>query len=133
MDNRIPPYGMSYDIAEKRNTLPSPVNQYGGGTSGSIYNYWDEITLNPPPSADHARIELLYQGTSWEYIQFLNLANKRQNEFLGQEGVNMLDAWLNASIAMDPLKRTMVPPVVMASIAITGLEQEDVIFKNGFE
>ena len=133
MDNRIPPYGMSYDTAEKRNTLPSPVSQYGGGTSGSTYNYWDEITLNPPPAADHARIELLYQGTSWEYIQFLNLANKQQNEFLGQEGINMLDAWLNAAIAVDPLNRTMVPPVVMASITVTGLESDDLIFKNGFE
>lgn len=116
MDNRIPPYGMQYDIARKRNTLPSPANQYGGGTSGSTYNYWDEITLNPPLNAHHARIDLLYQGTSWEYIQFLNLANNRQNAFLGQEGVNMLDAWLNAVTEMDPLKRTMVAPIVMASV-----------------
>ncbi len=119
-DNRIPPYGMSYDIAQKRNTLPSPVDQYGGGTTGSTYNYWDEIALNPPLSADHARIELLYQGTSWEYIQFLNLANNQQNAFLGQEGVNMLDAWLNATTSMDPLQRTMVAPVVMAGIDWVG-------------
>jgi hypothetical protein len=59
---------------------------------------------------------LLYQGTSWEYIQFLYLANNGENAFLGQEGVNMLDAWLNAPSAMDPLNRTMVPPVVMATI-----------------
>ena len=115
MDNRIPPYGMSYDTAQKRNTLPVPANQYGGNGSGSIYNYWDEISLNPPAGASHANIELLYQGTSWEYIQFLNLANDRQNAFLGQEGINMLDAWLNAVTEMDPLKRTMVAPVVMAS------------------
>ncbi len=134
MDNRIPPYGMSYDIALKRNTLPSPVDQYGGGASGSIYNYWDEISLNPPLNADHALIELLYQGTSWEYIQFLNLANKRQNDFLGQEGINMLDAWLNATTAMDPLKRTMVSPIVMASAEWIGEPvSEHLIFKNGFE
>jgi hypothetical protein len=134
MDNRIPPYGMSYDIARKRNTLPAPVDQYGGGGSGSVYNYWDEIALNPPLNADHARIELLYQGTSWEYIQFLNLANKRQNEFLGQEGINMLDAWLNATTAMDPLQRTMVSPIVMASVEWIGEPvSEEVIFKNGFE
>jgi hypothetical protein len=134
MDNRIPPYGMSYDIARKRNTLPAPVDQYGGGGSGSVYNYWDEIALNPPLNADHARIELLYQGTSWEYIQFLNLANKRQNDFLGQEGINMLDAWLNATTAMDPLQRTMVSPIVMASVEWIGEPvSEKVIFKNGFE
>ena len=45
----------------------------------------------------------------------------------------MLDAWLNATIAVDPLKRTMVPPVVMASVTVTGLESDDLIFKNGFE
>jgi len=116
MDNRIPPYGMSYDIAQKRNTLPVPAGQYNGGGSGSIYNYWDEVSLSPPLNAEHARIELLYQGTSWEYIQFLNLANKQQNAFLGQEGINMLDAWLNATTEMDPLKRKMVAPIVMASV-----------------
>ena len=114
-DNRIPPYGMSYDIAQKRNALPTPVNQYGAGTPGSTYNYWDDVTLNPPAGADHAHIELLYQGTSWEYIQFLDKANNKQNAFLGQEGVNMLDAWLNAPTAMDPLNRTMVAPMVMAT------------------
>ena len=115
MDNRIPPYGMQYDIARKRNILPVPEDQYGGAGAGSTYNYWDEITLNPPPGAHHANIDLLYQGTSWEYIQFLNLANNQQNAFLGQEGVNMLDAWLNAVTAMDPLQRTMVAPIVMSS------------------
>ncbi len=125
MDNRIPPYGMRYDIARKRNALPIPVNQYGGGGDGSIYNYWDEIALNPPQNAVHARIELLYQGTSWEYIQFLNLANDQQNAFLGQEGVNMLDAWLNAVTEMDPLKRTMVAPVVMASAEWVGAAVND--------
>jgi len=123
MDNRIPPYGMSFDEAERRNTLPAPANQYGGGTTGSIYNYWDEITLNPPANADHARVDLLYQGTSWEYIQFLDLANNGQNAFLGQEGVNMLDAWLNAPTTMDPLNRTMVPPIVMTSVEWDATEQ----------
>jgi len=116
MDNRIPPYGMGFDESERRNTLPVPANQYGGGQSGSTYNYWDEIVLSPPANAEHAQIDLLYQGTSWEYIQFLYLANNGENAFLGQEGVNMLDAWLNAPSALDPLSRTMVPPVVMASI-----------------
>lgn len=120
LDNRIPPYGMNYDTAQKRNTLPVPNDQYGGSGIGSTYNYWDEITLNPPAAAHHARIELLYQGTSWEYIQFLNLANNQQNEFLGQEGINMLDAWLNATTEMDPLNRTMVAPVVMASTEWVG-------------
>jgi len=119
-DNRIPPYGMSYDEAEHRNALPVPADQYGGSGAGSTYDYWDEFPLNPPANADHARIDLLYQGTSWEYVQFLYLANNGANAFLGQEGVNMLDAWLNAPAALDDLNRTMVPPVVMASIAWSG-------------
>lgn len=120
LDNRIPPYGMNYDTARMRNTLPSPADQYGGGTPGSTYRYWDEITLDPPVGADHADIELLYQGTNWEYIQFLYLANDGQNAFLGQEGVNMLDAWLNAVTSMDPQSRTMVAPMVMTSTQWTG-------------
>ena len=134
MDNRIPPYGMSYDVSERRNTLPVPANQYGGGQVGGTYNYWDEVRLSPPANADHAHIDLLYQGTSWEYIQFLYLANKGENAFLGQEGVNMLDAWLNAPSAMDSLNRKMVPPVVMASIEwnseVAGCSGDDVLIQN---
>ena len=124
-DNRIPPYGMRYDEAQKRNTLPVPVTQYGAGTASyneltDVYNYWDDIDLNAnkPGNAVYAEINLLYQGTSWEYIQFLNNANNKQNAFLGQEGVNMLEAWINAEVpvAMEVAgDRKMVPPVVMAS------------------
>jgi hypothetical protein len=56
-------------------------------------------------------IELLYQSTSWEYIQFLYLANEGQNEFLGDTGANLLDAWLNAGDATT----IMAEPYVMAS------------------
>jgi hypothetical protein len=97
-DNRIPPYGFNYEEARKRNALPVPANQYGGGAGGT-YNYWDEVSLNPPSGADHAVISLLYQPTSWEYIQFLYLANDKQNVFLGAEGDNLLDAWLNTGMA----------------------------------
>jgi hypothetical protein len=88
-----------------RNALPVPADQYGGA-SGGVYRYWDELTLNPPAGATYATIELLYQPTSWEYIQFLYLANNGQNAFLADEGKNMLDAWLNTGMA---------EPYVMAS------------------
>ncbi|MGB7933762.1 MAG: thrombospondin type 3 repeat-containing protein [Gammaproteobacteria bacterium] len=117
-DNRIPPYGMSYDIAKRRNTLPVPESQYGDPGAGGTYNYWDDFSLNPPNGAIYATIDLVYQGTSWEYIQFLWKANTGQNAFLGQEGVNMLDAWINAEVpvAMEFAgDRKMVPPVIMAS------------------
>lgn len=106
MDNRIPPYGMSYEEARKRNALPVPASQYGNPGPGGTYNYWDTITLNPPTGAVYATIDLLYQTTSWEYIQFLYLANNRTNPFLANEGVNLLNAWLNTG---------MSEPVVMAS------------------
>jgi hypothetical protein len=98
-DNRIPPYGFAYDEARVRNALPVPANQYGGGTDGSTYNYWDEITLSPPGGATYAEINLMYQPTSWEYVQFLYLANNGQNAFLGQEGQNLLDAWFATGMA----------------------------------
>jgi hypothetical protein len=103
-DNRIPPYGMAYETARQRNALPVPATQYG--PSGGVYDYFDQFALNPPSGATYATIDLLYQGTSWEYIQFLNNANSGQNAFLGQEGVNLLEAWLNTGMA---------EPFVMAS------------------
>jgi hypothetical protein len=97
-DNRIPPYGMAYEEARKRNALPVPASQYGG-VAGGTYNYWDELTLNPPAGAAYAEIKLMYQPTSWEYIQFLYLANNKSNAFLAQEGVNLLNAWLGTGQA----------------------------------
>ena len=109
-DNRIPPYGMSYDEAMRRNASPVPQNQYDG-KPGGVYDYYDELGLIPPSGAKSATIDLLYQPTSWEYIQFLYLANDGSSGFLGDEGNNMLDAWLNA-----PGPR-MAEPLVMASAA----------------
>jgi len=97
-DNRIPPYGFSYEEARIRNALPVPANQYGGSPGGT-YDYWDEFNLNPPSGASYAQIDLLYQPTSWEYVQFLYLANDRSIPFLAEEGVNMLTTWLNTGMA----------------------------------
>ena len=104
-DNRIPPYGMSYDDARIRNALPVPADQFGGAPGGT-YEYFDDVTLYPPTGAQSADIRLMYQPTSWEYIQFLALANDGSNAFLGDEGANLLDAWLNTGMA---------EPYVMAS------------------
>ncbi len=98
-DNRIPPYEMSFDEAKIRNALPVPADQYGNPVAGGKYNYWDEFTLNPPTHAVYATIDLLYQPTSWEYIQFLYLGNNGQNPFLAEEGINLLDAWMNTGMA----------------------------------
>lgn len=105
-DNRIPPYGMSYDECNKRNCLPVPAEQYGNPGPGSAYTHWDEITLNPPAGADSAVIKLLFQSASWEYIQFLYLANDGSVPFLANDGMTMLEAWLNTGMSY---------PLVMAS------------------
>ena len=98
-DNRIPPYGMSYDDARKHNALPVPAAQYGNPAPGGMYRYWDEVTLNPPTNAAYADIRLMYQPTSWEYVQYLFLANNKQNAFLANEGDNLLNTWLNTGMA----------------------------------
>jgi hypothetical protein len=55
--------------------------------------------LNPPPGAHHAIIELLYQPTSWEYVQFLERANTGAVAFLASEGDRILDAWRQTGMA----------------------------------
>lgn len=107
-DTRIPPYGMDYDESVKRNILPVPANQYGNPVSGGAFNYWDDFQINPPFNAMSAEIKLMYQPTSWEYIQFLMLANDGSVSFLANEGVNLLDAWMNTNMAQ---------PHVMESIS----------------
>lgn len=98
-DNRIPPYGLSYDEAKRRNALPVPASQYGNPGPGGSYDYWDSFALNVPTGAVWARIDLLYQPTSWEYVQFLYLANTRQNPFLANEGAYLLESWLSTGMA----------------------------------
>lgn len=98
-DNRIPPYGMRYDEARKRNALPFPASQYGDPGPGGVFNYWDELALNPPTGSTYATIDLLYQPTSYEYQLFLLKANDRTNVFLADEGINMFQAWLATGMA----------------------------------
>ena len=98
-DNRIPPYGMDYDESLTRSILPVPATQYGNPGPGGTFNYWDDVTLNPPTGAVTADISLKYQPTSWEYIQFLDHANDGSITYLANEGSNILDAWLNTGMA----------------------------------
>ena len=113
-DNRIPTYGMTYEEARRRNALPVPASQYGDPGASGAYDYWDDVALNPPTGATHATVDLLYQSTSWEYVQFLYLAGERNqvatggtgSSFLANEGRNLLDTWLATGQA---------EPVVMAS------------------
>ncbi len=94
-DNRIPPYGMDYDIAVDRNAQPVPDTQFGNPGTGGTYTYKDTLTLDPPLGATYASIELLYEPVSWEYAYFLKLANDGSLSFLSDTGDDLVDAWRN--------------------------------------
>jgi hypothetical protein len=106
-DNRIPTWGMRYDDAKIRNALPVPETQYGDPGAGGVYEHFDDVVLNPPPGAVSAEVALYYQTTSWEYIQFLQLANDGSIAFLANEGDNILEAWLNTGMS-EPYEMTSV-------------------------
>jgi hypothetical protein len=111
-DTRIPPWGMRYDDALERNALPVPATQYGDPGPGGTYDHFDVVPLAPHPDAVRAEVELLYQPTSWEYLQFLHLANTGSVAFLADEGQNLLDGWLATGMA---------EPYVMASLDLDPL------------
>lgn len=118
-DNRIPPYGFRYDEARVRNALPVPATQYGNPGAGGTYNYWDERSFAIPAGAVRAEARLYYQQTSWEYVQFLWRANDEQNAFLGSEGRNFLDAWLNTNMS-PPLELALATANVSAPTLTPG-------------
>jgi len=127
-DNRIPPYGMSYSEAQDRNELPVPADQYGDPDPDGTYNYWDKVTLNPPAIAVRADISLVYQSTSWEYIQFLWLANNGSDAFLANEGEHLLETWLNTGMAEPYVMASgtwTATPQLMVSVAPQGTSRPD--------
>ena len=105
-DNRIPPWGMDSAEARKRNATPVPSTLY---LDGAVYDHFDDVMLHPPAGAVRADIALLYQTTSWEYVQFVWKANRKSNSFLATVGDDLLEAWLQTQMAT---------PVVVASTAL---------------
>ena len=114
-DNRIPPWQMSRESARQRNALPVPPDRYGDPASDGYYEHFDRVPLVPPVGATSVEIELLYQPTSWEYIQFLHLANEGGSATLGTVGSDLMDAWLLAGDA----DTRMAEPHVMAATTHT--------------
>ena len=98
-DNRIPPWRMSYDVARVRNALPEPPGQFGSPGPGGVYDHFDERALDRPAGATRVEVDLLYQPTSWESIQFMQLANHGTSAFLGETGDDILEAWLHTGMA----------------------------------
>ena len=93
-DNRIPPFRMDRNEAVQRNAQPVPVTQYGNPAPGGYYDHFDDVALAPPVGATRADVELLYQTASWEYIQFLLLANPGNSVFLATAGQDLFDAYM---------------------------------------
>ncbi|MEO6595027.1 MAG: hypothetical protein ABIP94_09780 [Planctomycetota bacterium] len=123
-DNRIPPYGFRRNDAQARNALPEPATQYGNPAPGGVYNHFDDVPLTPPVGATRADVELLYQTSSFEYIQFLRLANPGSSAFLATAGVDLFDAWRNTGQSA---------PEVMATARWCNLPgtNEDLVLKTG--
>ena len=116
---------MRYDDSRIRNTLPVPSDQYGAPETGGVYQHWDEVTFTPPTTlAVRGEVELLYLTTSWEYVQFLYLANDGSVSFLADEGVNMLEAWVNEDMS-EPAEMAsatiVVPEPAQVSMLTAGL------------
>jgi len=118
-DDRIPPYGFKYDEAKTRNALPVPATQFGSPGPGGTYDYWDNRSFAIPAGAVRVEVRLYYQQTSWEYIQFLWKNNDGLSVFLGAEGRNLLDAWLNTGMAA-PLELTSTSATVAAPTVTPG-------------
>ena len=94
-----PPWGFDYDMALERSALPVPATQYGDPGPGGSYRHYDVFDVAPPAGARGVRVRLMYQTTSWEYVQFLFLANKRQNPFLADTGKDLVEAWYRTGMS----------------------------------
>jgi hypothetical protein len=96
-DNRIPPYGFDYEEARKRNALPVPADQYRNADGN--YRYYGSCCstrrrARPTPISSCSTSPPVGSTYSSFY-----LANNGQNAFLANEGVNLLNAWLNTGMA----------------------------------
>ncbi|UCG24835.1 MAG: hypothetical protein JSW55_02215 [Chloroflexota bacterium] len=72
-DNRIPPKGFNIDAAGERISVPvwNGVEEPGYFTIAEYAGGYDEVALTIPAGADAVEVNLYYQTTSREYIEFL--------------------------------------------------------------
>lgn len=98
LDNRIPPRGFSN----------ANFAVFGGAPVGHSYadgQYWDDTFYTLPTGATRAEVQLFYQSTSKEFIEFLRDENTTDSR--GQE---MFDLWNNNG---------KCPPTLMAAVTWT--------------
>lgn len=105
-DNRIPPRGFTNAAFLAAQAQPV-VASYADG------QYWDDTDYVIPPYAVYAEVELFYQSTSREYIEFLRDANPNSPPNRGTEAY---DLWL-ASGRSAPIS---IAASGMADVAVAG-------------
>jgi hypothetical protein len=91
-DNRIPPRGF----------INSEFESFGGAPVGHHYEdgqYWDETLFEMPETAVRADVQLYYQSTSKEFIEFLYT-----NNVTDANGTNVYNLWV---------ENDRCPPVLM--------------------
>ena len=82
LDNRIPPRGSTNaDLLAVQSPIVAVT--YADG------QYWDDTEYHIPDTADSVHVELYYQTTSKEYIEFLRDANTTNSA-----GQDLFDAWV---------------------------------------
>lgn len=128
-DTRIPPYGFRYDEARRRNALPVPQTQFGDPGPGGTYEHAHAVARGIPAGAVTVEVRLFYQQTTWEYVQFLWLANDRLNAFLGDEGVNLLDGWANTSMA-EPFEMSSTTLPLSPTVGAPGEASDPVVVED---
>ena len=92
-DHRIPPFGFDPTEAARRNALPVPADAYPTLGDGTM-QYWDDVPLPVPIGSDRAEVQVYYQSTSREYINFLRRANTTTSR-----SEELYQAWLNTGMA----------------------------------
>jgi hypothetical protein len=98
LDNRIPPRGFSN----------ANFAAFGGAPVGHSYadrQYWDDTFYNLPTETARAEVQLFYQSTSKEFIEFLRDENTTDSR--GQE---MFDLWNDNG---------KCPPTLMSAVTWT--------------
>ncbi len=85
-DNRIPPMGFTNAAAELTQTAPVDYSYADG-------QHWDDVLYEIPAGAHSARVALLYQTASREYIEFL-----RDENFTDSTGTDLYNLWLDTGM-----------------------------------
>ena len=100
-DHRIPPYGFDPTEAARRNALPVPADTYPILPDGKL-QHWDDVVLPVPVGANRAEVQVFYQSTSREYVDFLRFANTTTDR-----SETFYQAWLNTG--MSPPEPLLAP------------------------